>query len=155
MKRACRFLDTYETLYRSSSDNTIQFLLMKLALLETAAWIEIVFDELYLSCSKSEAAREQIDKHIKRIYSFSYQNLHDTLVFCLGINTVYSLEEKYTGEKLSIFQSKLAEIKNIRDALAHNYEHTTQKLMSFEDLKKTVRGVYLAVLLIKRYVKIK
>jgi hypothetical protein len=152
MHRVQSFLDKYQDLYNTCSE-PLQFPLMKLALLETAAWIEVVFDELYVYCGKSPQAREEIDRHIKKVHSFGWEHLRKTLIFCLGINVVCALENKYAGEKLTRFKSMLGNIKSVRDELAHNYQNTTKQIISFEDLRKDVRAVHLAVLLVKRHIK--
>lgn len=152
MHRAQSFLDKYQALYNTCSE-PIQFPLMKLALLETAAWIEVIFDELYVHCGTSQQVQEEIEKYIKKVHSFDWEHLRKTLIFCLGINVVCALENKYAGEKLTRFKSMLGHIKSVRDELAHNYENTTKQIISFEELHGDIRAVYLAVLLVKRYIK--
>ena len=120
-------------------DDLAKQLLLKLALLETAGWLEDSFDKLYLSCAPNEKARSIMEKYITKIHSFNWENLHKGLSFGLGVKRVCELEDFAGEENICKMKSIIGNIKSHRDELAHNYViQITKQFIPFKTLKKNI-----------------
>lgn len=103
----------------------------KLALLELCGWIELSFDEIILSYGKKKLKDTKnikyLDVIVKKNSAFSYSsNIRPLLMNLIGIIQLEKIEKKLdqTGQ-LSILNSKLEDLKKLRNSAAHTYSKGT------------------------------
>lgn len=154
MKQVLRHIHKCEKLYsQAGTDDLSKQLLLKLALLETAGWLENSFDILYLSCAKNENTRFSIEQYIAKIYSFDWTCLRIGLIFGLGVQSVYELECAAGEENIHKMKSIVGNLKRYRDELAHDYIHTTKHFISFHNLKKQIYFLYKGMCYIQQHIR--
>ena len=155
MKQVFRNIRKCERLYITlEMDDLAKQLLLKLALLETAGWLEDSFDKLYLSCAPNEKARSIMEKYITKIHSFNWENLHKGLSFGLGVKRVCELEDFAGEENICKMKSIIGNIKSHRDELAHNYViQITKQFIPFKTLKKNILFINDGINFIKKHIE--
>lgn len=150
LKNLFRNLYKCEKVYNENSDYLVKQLMLKLALLEVAGWIENAFDDLYCKTQTNPTVLSEIEDKIKKIHHFSYENLKIGLTFCIGINKFIEIQNKIKEKDLSYFKTTLGNIKKLRDEYAHNHYHGTPAYMGFRDLKTNIKIIYFGIKYIEK-----
>lgn len=144
-----------EALYSNVADSHLEKMLLKLAFLEFTGWIENYLDNMYLTTAQGDLQlQDEVQKHIQKCYSFDYEKIKGCLCFCVGVNNCVHIESQVPEINLQTFKSSLKTVKNKRDEFAHNsVNEIMSPFMSFIELKKHIRVIYLGLLQIKKYLK--
>lgn len=153
MRKLLKNLKKIEQLYKNINDTDVEKLLLKLAFLEFAGWIENSLDTIYINIAKNdELLQKQIQEHINKCYSFDYEKIKGCICFCIGINNCINIERKIKESDLQMFKSSLKTIKNQRNELAHNSIYgTLANYLNFSEIKKHLKIIYFGLLQIKKY----
>lgn len=148
-------LKKIEELYHTANDSEKEMLLLKLAFLEFAGWIENSFDDICCKISKNDSKLEkEIQNYIKSCYSYTYEKLRRCLCFCIGIKHIILLENCFNEKDLKTFSTTLDTIKKKRDELAHNQINgVMQNFMIFSEIKKNLKIVRFGFSKIQAYLR--
>ena len=113
---------------------SLQRQLPKLATIELCGWIEDTQDRIVMRSIKSSNIKPPyIDKfykdYVKTNNAFRYKDYRKMLTQALGQKTIL-LIEKELDRDIQILQSKLADLKTMRDSYAHSHTPSVANIKS-------------------------
>lgn len=114
----------FDKLYQGAGNEKKYY--AKLALIEFCGWVEISMDDIIFKHTKRKKIVANDFKYVEKeivkpINSFSYGHFRTMLIKTVGFQNVIKIEDRINTRTKTLFQSRLANLKPMRDDHAHTF----------------------------------
>lgn len=154
----------FDTQYLAEREPVQRAILSKIAIIEAAGWLEVQLDQLYYDRSQKLLSadaqlKKRFEEKVKKKYSFAYeQAIQDILIHLYGTRMLIAIENKLGPRILNNFRTSLANLKKLRDRMAHTHIDLTDSSLIYDspstlmpDLTNILEGMKALRTAIMRY----